>query len=260
MAEPGRPLGAWRWAPPAAALLLGLGVAATGSNTALFHWFNGWSAWTGDTLWADVTVLGNTVFVFALLLPFRWRRPDIMFAGFLAAVPATLWADVLKPLLNTPRPAAVLGPTAIHVIGPVLTAHSFPSGHTTAIFTLAGVIALSLASARWRWPLLAAAALIGLARCVVGAHWPLDVLGGAFGGWFSAWAGVAAGRRWRALGTRPRVQAALTGVCLLACVSLFWYHGGYALAAGWARIVAAGSLVLFGVERLRGRNVPGRVP
>lgn len=76
----------------------------TGSNRALFHWLNGWLVRTGDVLWADLTVLGNTGFVFALLLPFCQYHPEFVLAGFLAAVPATPCVDVLKRLLHTPRP------------------------------------------------------------------------------------------------------------------------------------------------------------
>ncbi|MEJ2633249.1 MAG: phosphatase PAP2 family protein [Acidihalobacter sp.] len=243
--------GAWRWGPPAVALLLAIAVALSGGNVALFHWFNSGSVWSGDALWADFTVLGDTVFVFALLLPWAPRRPDIVFAAFIAAVPATLWVDVLKPLIDSPRPAAVLPLSTLHIIGPELTARSFPSGHTTAIFTLAGVIALSLARSRWRWLLLAAAALVGVSRCAVGAHWPLDVLAGAFGGWLSAWAGVALARRWHAVGARPRVRATLMVLCLVACLSLFGFDGGYALAQWWARGLAMGLLLFFVVELLR---------
>ncbi len=241
----------WYWGPPSVALLLAAAVALSGSNVTLFHWFNGWPAWSGNALWADLTVLGDTVFVFALLLPWWRRRPDIVYAAFLAAVPATLWVDVLKPLIDSPRPAAVLGASAIHVIGPVLTARSFPSGHTTAIFTLAGVVALSLTRSRWRWPVLGLAALVGISRCAVGAHWPLDVLGGAFGGWLSAWAGVALARRWHAAGARRGLRATLTVLCLVACLSLFGFDGGYALAQWWARGLAVGLLLFFVIELLR---------
>ena len=241
----------WYWGPPSAALLLAAAVALSGSNVTLFHWFNAWPAWSGNVLWADLTVLGDTVFVFALLLPWWRRRPDIVYAAFLAAVPATLWVDVLKPLVDSPRPAAVLGASAIHVIGPVLTARSFPSGHTTAIFTLAGVVALSLTRSRWRWPVLGLATLIGISRCAVGAHWPLDVLGGAFGGWLSAWAGVVLARRWHAAGARRGLRATLTVLCLVACLSLFGFDGGYALAQWWARGLAVGLLLFFVVELLR---------
>ncbi|MEJ2480926.1 MAG: hypothetical protein P8Y78_12315 [Acidihalobacter sp.] len=131
----------WYWGPPSAALLLAAAVALSGSNVALFHWFNAWPAWSGNMLWADLTVLGDTVFVFALLLPWWRRRPDIVYAAFLAAVPATLWVDVLKPLIDSPRPAAVLGASAIHVIGPVLTARSSRGTQTEDTFSLLGFTA-----------------------------------------------------------------------------------------------------------------------
>lgn len=251
MADGAGRAGAWAWGPPAAALVLAAAVALSGANAGLFHWLNGWPAWSGDAVWADLTVLGDALFVFALLSPWFRRRPDIVFAGFIAAVPATLWVDVLKPLIDSPRPAAVLPLTALHIIGPELTARSFPSGHTTAIFALAGVLALSLERARWRWAVLGLAALVGASRCVVGAHWPLDVLGGAFGGWLSAWAGVTLARRWRAFGMRraPRVISSL--LCLGAVASLFGFDAGYAEAAGFARLLALGLLLWFGFELRR---------
>lgn len=55
--------------------------------------------------------------------------------------------------------------------------HSFPSGHTAIAFAAAALLAS--AEPRWREEAYAAAALVGVARVVLGRHWPSDVLAGA---------------------------------------------------------------------------------
>ncbi len=233
--------------PPLLALLGGVALFLCGGNASLLRFINGWSAWSGDALWADLTVLGNGVVVLALLLPWLSWRPSIARAGFIAAVPAGLWAGVLKPLFNVPRPPAVLSPEALHVIGPALRAHAFPSGHTTAIFAFAAVLALSLRGPPWRWALLTLAVLVGLSRCVVGVHWPLDVFGGAFGGWLSGWAGVALEKRWRTPLSRRPVGFVMGLVCLGACFSLYAWDAGYALARAWLWVLASSALISWGL-------------
>ncbi|MDE2001577.1 MAG: phosphatase PAP2 family protein [Patescibacteria group bacterium] len=64
--------------------------------------------------------------------------------------------------------------------------NSFPSGHTTFFFALAGI--MWAMNRKWGWWFLGAAALIGVARVFVGVHWPYDILGGAVIGLLSAWA------------------------------------------------------------------------
>ncbi|AOU98795.1 hypothetical protein BI364_13205 [Acidihalobacter yilgarnensis] len=247
------PAGPWGWAPPLIALLLAALVVVLGADEAVFEWLNGLPTATGDVLWANVTVYGDTVVAFALLLPWCRHHPEIVWAAFLAVLPATLWVDVLKPLLHHPRPAAVLPPELIHVIGPRLLANAFPSGHTTTIFTLAGVLALSRSGGGWRGTCLGFAVLIGLSRSAVGAHWPLDELGGAFGGWLAAWIGVVWARHW-GFGLRAYPRRVFAGLCLCCTLALFVYDGGYSQARPMLPLLAVALLATTVAEWIQSRR------
>lgn len=249
-------VGLWGWLPPLFAMLLALLLGALGANAALFEWINHLPSITSDALWANLTVFGDTIVAFALLLPWYRRHPETLWAAFLAAVPASLWVDVLKPLVHHPRPAAVLPPHLVHVIGPRLLSNSFPSGHTTTIFTLAGVMALSRTGVVWRATCLGLAAVIGLSRSAVGAHWPLDELGGAFGGWLSAWGGVVWSHYW-GFGLRPIPRRIFVGLCLGCTLVLFVYDGGYAQARPMLDLLAITLLTATFAEWMRGRQTSG---
>ncbi len=56
--------------------------------------------------------------------------------------------------------------------------HSFPSGHTTAVFSL--VVPYVIHAPSLAVVLLPVAALVGLSRIFLGLHYPSDVLAGAF--------------------------------------------------------------------------------
>ena len=73
----------------------------------------------------------------------------------------------------------MLGLDLVTVLGPVLTSQSFPSGHAAAAFAGAALVCLAGASVLSSTLALIAACLIALSRCVVGAHWPLDIAMGA---------------------------------------------------------------------------------
>jgi membrane-associated phospholipid phosphatase len=247
----------WTWGPPLAALLLGGAVYLSGTNQAVFLLINGLGAATGDSVWAIITIFGDALMVSALLLPLVDRRPDVILAMLLASVPATLWVHGLKPWLALPRPPAVLPAQALHIIGPMLTADSFPSGHATTIFTFAGVMVLGASSRLARWSVLLLAAAVGLSRSAVGAHWPLDVLGGLLGGWLAAVAGWWAALRLPA-GLQPAVQRLLAAWLVTAAVILLLFRDGdYPQAMLMQRMVAAlcllagipGLLHLFSGER-----------
>jgi hypothetical protein len=120
-----------------------------------------------------------------------------MAAALMTAVFAGAFTHIIKPLVRAARPAAVLPPEQIHVIGDVLTSNSFPSGHSVTAFAFAALVIFHAAhpgrAAVWALPL---AALVAFSRIAVGAHWPLDTLAGAAGGWLCGMAGEALSRRW----------------------------------------------------------------
>jgi len=151
---------AWQWGPPLCALLLMIAVYASGSNRAIFLFLNHFSTYSGDALWARLTVFGDTAVILAVLLPWWRKRPDLVWAALLAALLATAWTHGLKPFVDAPRPPAVLLADSFHVIGPAHRNGSFPSGHSTAIFTLVGVMVLTSAVGWLRWPLLAFAIVV----------------------------------------------------------------------------------------------------
>jgi membrane-associated phospholipid phosphatase len=223
-------------------------IFATGSNRALFLALNHLSAYTGDAFWAGMTALGDTVTVLALLLPFWRKRPDVLWACILAALLATAWAHGLKHLADIPRPPGVLPPDVLHVIGPAHRWDSFPSGHTTAIFTLAGVVALTAAAAPRRWLWLLLAVLVAVSRSAVGVHWPLDIAGGALGGWLSALGGLWLARHWR-WGEAGIGRIIVASVPLSAAIALMVGHDtGYPQADWLLRVIGVSCLALAALQ------------
>jgi len=181
----------WVYIPLLLILMLFIFVILTVNNTNYFLALNGLSNYTGDAVWAHLTVLGDTVVAITLLAAFAGRKPALLWSGILAALLAAAWAQGLKDHFDLLRPPAVLPAELLHIIGPALQKNSFPSGHTTTIFALAAVLCMQFRSIGWRGLFILIAVLAGISRAVVGVHWPLDILAGAFGGWLSGVMGTA---------------------------------------------------------------------
>lgn len=216
----------WMWGVPLFAAFALFILLATGGNIALFEFLNHIMAQTGDVWWSHLTVLGDTSVALMIILPLLGRRPNLVWQFFLAALFATLWAQGVKALVASMRPPAVLPSGSFHLIGPMLEHHSFPSGHTTTIFLLAGLCCLQVLDNRIKFSVLLLAVLVGLSRIACGVHWPVDVLGGMFGGWLSAVAGIWLSTRWQG-GLNIWFQRTLALLITLSAFwSIFYYDNG----------------------------------
>jgi len=231
------------WLLPTLALLALLPMSDPARNQTLFLALNHAAAWLPDTLWSKLTVLGDTLVALVLLLALLRRYPQLVLAALLASLPATLISHGLKDGLDIARPYAMLG-EQVHVIGPYLKAGSTPSGHTTTLFVLAAVLSIGLRSATATFWVLLAASLAGISRIAVGAHWPLDVLGGMVCGWLSGLLGWYWADRtgwWR----RPGVLLGMR-LLLIACALILFvdYDSHYPLARPIEQAIALLALVV----------------
>ena len=203
------------WVLPLLCLGLALEILVTNSNVALFLWLNQISHALPAWVWSHLTTMGDAALAPLCLLPWWRRRPDLLWAGLLAALLAFLFSHGLKHWFDAPRPPAVL---TVSVIGPRLLHSSFPSGHTTAIFTVIGLFVLGFPlRTRWLVALVLLAGAVGYSRIALGVHWPLDVLVGAAGGWICAMLGILMAHRW------PQGQDRGRGIALLILLALAFY-------------------------------------
>lgn len=125
--------------------------------------------------------LGNFLIVpAAVLVTLALRRWRLSAELALAGAGVYLLAKQVKHFVHRGRPDTLLGDVIVRGAHP--QGLGYTSGHIAVVTALAVVAAPWLP--RWaRWLVAAAVAAVFLARMYVGAHLPLDVLGGAALGW-----------------------------------------------------------------------------
>lgn len=147
-----------------------------GAETAVFRLLNGSTVLPFVLLW-PVMQLGNVLVVpgSALLAAAlrRWRLAAGLLVGGTAAYYA---AKVVKDVVVRPRPTGLLSDVVVR--GAEAHGRGFVAGHATVVVALAA-IAWPWLGSRGRVLVAVLATVVCLARVYVGAHLPLDVVGGA---------------------------------------------------------------------------------
>ncbi len=203
----------WGWFPPVL-LAMGFALIQVGQwNTPLFYSLNR-LPW--PWVWTNLTELGDGLIIGILLFPFIRKRPQILTAFLLGIALNTIIVQGLKSYFHLPRPAGVLNPESFRVLGPVLKARAFPSGHSATVFLTAGILVYFLKNKSIRYGLLILAFLVAISRVAVGAHWPQDVLLGSLLGWIVGWLVAAFVNRYRWYPQHPRGKVILGGIYFIA--------------------------------------------
>jgi undecaprenyl-diphosphatase len=120
-----------------------------------------------------------------LFAPHPWSRIGLQ--AMIALAASHIPVQIMKKLYPRLRPYLVL-PEAKTWTKP-LKDHSFPSGHTTAIFSV--VSPFVVASPPLGFILIPIAMIVGTSRMYLGLHYPSDVAAGCLVGCLSAFGAVA---------------------------------------------------------------------
>lgn len=111
--------------------------------------------------------------LFTLTFGRKWFK-DAGQEMFLSLIFSTLFVQLLKRVFNRNRPYWIL--KNLNTYGIDLKDYSFPSGHTTAAFTM--VTTLSLNFPTWSILFVIMALLIAVSRIYLAVHYPTDVVAG----------------------------------------------------------------------------------
>lgn len=159
-----------------------------------------------DYFFYSITQLGNGWILFPILLGIvtiktpRFALKRVLLFSVISLSAAGIVNTQLKHHINRPRPILyfehnpiiypklekksttttrleTLNHFKVHVVGPVLLRHSFPSGHTETVFSAAAL--LTWLYGGWFGLAYILAFLVGYSRIYIGAHFPLDTVTGA---------------------------------------------------------------------------------
>jgi undecaprenyl-diphosphatase len=147
------------------------------SEERAFRAVNNAPAWLHVPVWG-VMQAGSLGAVFVVAAAVRSTRNGAATRVLLAGTAAWFGAKLAKPLVGRGRPEDYLDDVIIR--GSVQSGLGFPSGHAAVATTLA--LAATSPSSPARVGALVGALATGVARLYVGAHLPLDVVGGLAAG------------------------------------------------------------------------------
>jgi len=211
----------------ATGILLGLlALTIYRFNQALFYWLNQQGSYLPATLWALISFCGDGLPVFVVSILLARKFPRLPMTVFIAVVLGVLLTHGLKDLADIDRPLYVLPLESFHYTGIELYGYSFPSGHSITAFLFATLLANLFTQPRWKIALFLCATVIALSRVMVGAHWPLDIFGGALLGVCCGWVGIYAENKWQWSRSLWGLRV-LVLLYLLAAANMWNHDGGF---------------------------------
>jgi undecaprenyl-diphosphatase len=146
------------------------------AETDVFRAINDHTVLPFVVVWPIMQV-GNFVAIpVAAAVAAAFRRFRLALAILTAGLTAYFLAKVVKGIVVRGRPPAMLDDVVIR--GSAASGRGYVSGHA-AVVTLLVVLVWPYLSKPWRWVALGVAVFVCLARPYVGAHLPLDIVGGA---------------------------------------------------------------------------------
>ena len=131
-----------------------------------------------DKFMLKFTNLGGLIFITSFILALIvFGKGKIRFIGVQGAITLMISQTItygLKTLLSRERPYNIL--KNLNTFGITLKDYSFPSGHTSASFSIATTIAFNIP--KLSILVFAIALTIGISRIYLGVHYPTDVAAG----------------------------------------------------------------------------------
>src|SRR5580765_5437280 len=164
------------------------------------HLANPWLARLSDI--GDRLGKGESLVILSLVLlavGYGFKYPKWKEAGWQSLIAhglAAATANILKHVIGRPRPKFMHAGNLEFSPASGSGWDSFPSGHASAAFAVATVLAIKFP--RTKWPILAVAAVIAASRIVRGSHYLTDAAGGAAIGCVMGMIAAHSWREWRA--------------------------------------------------------------
>ena len=149
---------------------------ASAFEVAVFRAFNDAPDFLYPVVWPLMQYGTFITIPIATVVALLFRKVRLAAEMAVAGVAVYMLAKMAKDAFPRGRPGAVLADA--HLRGVPAGQQGFPSGHAAVSAALAFILFAHLPG-RWRWVPLALAVIVPAGRMYVGAHFPLDVVGGA---------------------------------------------------------------------------------
>lgn len=161
-----------------------IGIIIFEYNQDLFYYFNHIKSefWINENLF--ITTMADGFFIVLFMLYTQKKKKRTISSGFIIFIIVTILVQVIKEMINAPRPIKVFPEDSINLYGILLTKNSFPSGHSAAAFFLARLMTWKRKEFKVHFIWIFFGINAALSRVVIGVHFPIDVFIGSLIGYY----------------------------------------------------------------------------